>query len=235
MSSHRARTRAKDLLPTAIVRTITIVGLMASPALAGNGAETPHEINERRVLGSIEDRVQSNLETAGGELDDVRIDVQVTPQRIVVLAGRVPSQDAKERAGRLALYAVGVASVDNQLEVRLPPAPPAPPVSAPPPATALDARADQAGAPSDRELARRVARQIAASLGGDARAEHRWFRGWRVAGDDWSFEVDADDGVVRLDGRIREPIGIDAIVAHARAVPAVRSVEPSLEVEGAKH
>jgi len=202
----------------------------AALAQAPRSPKTPEEVMQRRVLGSIEDRVRSALETAEGELADADIEVGVSPDRIVTIAGRVPSADAKEQAGRLALYAVGVSSVDNRLQVVAPPAPPTPAVSAGAPVTDPSADVDSSHPPTDKELARRVSERIASSLPVAARAEHRWLRGWRVAGDGWSFEVDADDGAIRLDGRIREPLDVDAVVANARAVPAVRSVESSLVV-----
>jgi osmotically-inducible protein OsmY len=217
------RFRARALRSAA--RAIVAVLLVTPSAFAAEAPDTtPEAVEMRRVLGTIEDRVRIDLETAGGELERSKIEIRVTPDRVVRLEGRVPSPEAKMRAGQVALYAVGVSTVDNQLEVdtRLAPPPPPPAVGA----AAQDADPEI----SDEELATRVARRIAESLPVEARAKNRWLGGWQVAGEGWSFDVDVDDGKVRLDGRIREPVEIDELVARARAIPAVRSVDTSLTI-----
>lgn len=212
---------------------IAAAALAAPPASAREGALTPAEVDARRVAGSIEDRVRIDLETAGGELAVAEIEVAATPDGHVTLSGQVPSSEAKARAEQRARWAVGVSEVDNRLAIV---APPAPPVTA-----AVGAGPDRGGPgagstavdasdrPSDDALEERVARALANDLPIEARARHRWLRGWQVSGKGWSFEVDADDGRVRLDGRVSDRLEIDEVAERARAVPAVRSVEPSLE------
>lgn len=197
----------------------------ASPADAA--PKTPAEVEEERVAGSIEDRVRIGLETAGGDLADADIAVTATALGQVTLAGEVPSPEAKARAERLARYAVGVREVDNRLAVNAPPAPP--PVAANAAPSNAAPRIDPADRPSDEALARSVARSIADGLSVEARARHRWLRGWSVVGDGWSFAVDVDDGRVRLDGRISDRVDVESILARARTVPAVRSVDSALE------
>jgi osmotically-inducible protein OsmY len=201
---------------------------------AGAEPTTPKEIRQERVRDSIEGRVRLALEAAGGELAHAKIEVTSKPGGLVMLSGWVPSPEAKTRAGQLAHYAVGVSQVDNQLEVDPSLAPPAPVVTAAPSDAGPDVDASEANPLSDEELEQLVARRIAKSLPLEAHVEHRWLRGWRVEGEGWSFRVKADEGTIRLKGRIPEPVTIDDVVASARTIAAVRSVSASLEVVDAK-
>ncbi len=219
-----------------LVASTSAVLALLGPGLADAASpKTPDAIRQARVLGTIEDRVRIDLETAGGELDHARIEVAAEPGGRIVLSGRVPSPTARARAGELASFAVGVSEVQNALEVDPQLAPPAPAVRAGPPESGIGSSAPDARPPSDEALAERVARQIAGSLPVEARAQHRWLRGWRVVGEAWSFEVDVEDGKVRLDGSVREPLTAEDVTASARALTAVRAVDASLEVVDADH
>ncbi|MEZ4331780.1 MAG: BON domain-containing protein [Myxococcota bacterium] len=219
--------RSRTIALAAIVIATTGAWTVTHAAAAGAAPKTPAQVIEERVAGSIEDRVRIGLQTAGGNLADADIAVAADAQGHVTLSGEVPSSEAKARAERLASYAVGVKEIDNQLQVNAPPAPP--PVAANAVQNAVAPPVDPADRPSDEALARSVARSVADGLSIEARARHRWLRGWWVVGDGWSFEVDVDDGRVRLDGRISDRVDVEAVVARARTVPAVRSVDASLE------
>lgn len=219
------------------IAAIALAGIVLSIPASADAADpkTPDEIRQARVLGSIEDRVRIGLDAAGGELDHATIDVAAEQGGRVVLSGRVPSLEAKARAGELASFSVGVSEVRNALEVDPRLAPPAPAVRSGPPDAGIGASGPDGGPPSDEALAERVARSIAKNLPIEARAQHRWLRGWRVAGEAWSFEVDVEDGQVRLDGSVRAPVAADDVVASARALPAVRGVDASLVIVDSDH
>lgn len=208
---------------------VALAALQPAPAIARERPRTPEEVSAQRVAGSIEDRVRIDLETAGGELAAAEIEVAATPDGHVTLSGRVPSPEAKARAEQRARWAVGVTAVENRLEIVAPPTPPVAAVRAGPDRAGAAPDADPADRPSDRELAERVARAIANDLPIEARARHRWLRGWQVAGEGWAFEVDVNDGRVRLDGRVSDRLDVSDVTERARMVPSVRSVDSSLE------
>lgn len=220
---------------TLAVSAIAGFALSSPWGVAGATPKTPDEIRQARVLGTIEDRVRIDLETAGGELDHAEIAVEARPGGLVVLSGRVPSPEAKGRAAQLARFAVGVSEVDDALEIDPRLAPPAPAVRSGPPETGINTNGPDSSPPSDEALAERVARHLAKSLPLEARAMHRWLRGWSVEGEAWSFAVDADDGTVRLEGSLREPATAEDVVASAGALPAVRDVDASLEIVDSDH
>jgi len=230
------------LLLFASLVAVGVVAADAAFAASGSGPRTATELLHQRSRQGIEDRVRLAIEYAGDALEGAQVEVHAEPGGVVVLAGRVASEQARERAVRLAHYAVGVQAVDDQLEID-PSLAPKPPrtarASAEEVGSGAGSGAAAAAAPasrssvrvaSDEEVERHVARRIARDLPGDARAERGWLGGWRVAGDGWRVDVEADRGTVHLDGTVSQEIGVEPLVSSARAAAPTREVVPEVEL-----
>jgi hypothetical protein len=87
---------------------------------------------------------------------------------------------------------------------------------------------------SDRELAKQVAQEIAASIKGAKAGEDWWFDGWRVEGQSnrWNLVVDVTDGHVILEGEVPNVDTIRKAVEAAADVTGVVTVDSDLELPG---
>ena len=89
---------------------------------------------------------------------------------------------------------------------------------------------------SNSDLGRAVADAIAEKVfGGSAKVSKDPIYGWQVAGDNFSFDIEVDDGSVTLDGEAPSPTKARAAIRHARLVPGVRSVHSMLYLESYGH
>ena len=142
-------------------------------------------------------------------------DFKVTAEQgTVTVAGTVPSERAKARMLRIARETVGITEVRDQLRVQ-------------------PASATAGSNVDDRELSRRVAQQIAATIPGVKAGEDWWLTGWRVEGEDnlWSFIVEADNGQVYLEGDVPRLEIMRKAVDAARNVAGVVSVRSDFELD----
>jgi hypothetical protein len=142
------------------------------------------------------------------------IDVKVS-EGVVTLTGKVPSEEIRRRAMRVAITTPGVTTVTDELRVD---------------ASTIKAERLLEGS----ALAKQVATRIAANIEGAQAGEDWWFTGWRVEGpfNTWNMTVEADDpGRVVLEGDVpRWDIMRKAVEAAANA-PGVRVVDSELEYE----
>ena len=143
-------------------------------------------------------------------LNDVNVEVE---NGVAVLNGRVSTQQDKNRAIWVASSTRGVSSVRDQLKID--------------PALAQHRPSNI----SDRELAKKVAQQIAANIEGAKAGEDWWFDGWRVEGrsNRWNLVVDVTDGHVNLEGDVPNVDTMTKAVEAAVDVPGVRTVDSDLE------
>ena len=126
----------------------------------------------------------------------------------ITLTGEVRDELQRQRALRIASQTPGVRAVQDRL--RVDPSLPAPVLR------------------PDEDLARDVARKLAADSALEASAKQGWIYGWRVEGDGWAMDVEVDDGDVSLAGMVLLQPHIHAFVLAAREVPGVRSVRTEL-------
>jgi osmotically-inducible protein OsmY len=211
--------------------TVTLTGTVDSPAardLAGRLARDLSGIaavdNQLRVVPGLEPAPrlnpyyrmvqQANLATRvrlqliwrdsiGGLLVDV-----TTRGDTVILAGKVRSQAAKERAGRIALRTAGVAAVDNQLEVD------------------PDAEVAETVGPAMASAGATVPDGwISARVKGALRFD-------RTVDAD-RIDVSAENGVVTLSGQVPSAGQKRAAAAIAAEIEGVQSVDNALSVDEA--
>jgi hypothetical protein len=133
---------------------------------------------------------------------------------VATLSGRVPSEETKRRAARIAGFVTGVTVVRNELNV--------------------DRGLQNKGETnvSNSDLERQVAQAIAAKIAGAKSGQDWWFDGWRVEGEfnRWRLVVNVDQpGHVVLQGNVPQlDIMRNAIEAGAQ-VPGVRALDSDLE------
>lgn len=170
--------------------------LASAPAPGWSGAD------------ALELRVAERL-AASGTLAGARIDVDVDDAGVATLRGVVSGAEQAERARRLAASTEGIERVETRFE-RNP--------------DAVEARRGREV--SDERIARELAEQLAAELGGDPVPSS--FRRWQVSGEGWTFVVDADEGSVCLEGTVPEPDALVHALRIARRAPGVRDVRSRL-------
>jgi hypothetical protein len=146
-------------------------------------------------------------------LNNVNVEVD---NGVATLSGKVPTEQAKRRAVRIANSAFGIGSVRDQLSVD----------------SSLANRREANVA--DKNLAQRVAQKIAANVQGAKAGEDWWFEGWRVEGpyNRWNVVVDVDGpGQVNVEGEVPNVRLMEKIVKAAASVDGVRTVDSDLQVE----
>jgi BON domain-containing protein len=146
-------------------------------------------------------------------LNNVNVEVD---NGVATLSGKVPTEQAKRRAVRIANSALGIDSVRDQLSVD----------------SSLANRREANVA--DKTLAQRVAQKIAANVQGAKAGEDWWFEGWRVEGpyNRWNVVVDVDaPGQITLEGDVSSVDLMEKIVKAAGSVDGVRTVDSDLQVE----
>jgi len=222
MQASRAHTRAGVW-----IACFGLLALASSPAPSEEYTPTtPREVMTKLRIEGIEDRVRIELDTAGGNLTGAQIEVAADAEGLVTLSGVVGSEAAQERAARLARYQVGVQGVDNQLRIDTTIAPEPEPTDL---ASGAPESKDSTEELADEDLARRVAQMLASSVFADARADEGWLGGWRVEGDDWKFDVEADEGDVHLEGAVATAADIERALESVREIPGVRQASADLE------
>lgn len=135
------------------------------------------------------------------------------------LSGRVPSEQAKQRAIRIVRSTRGISSVRDQIKVD----------------TSMEkAIGELARNVNEKELAQHVARRIADKIEGAQAGEDWWLTGWRVEGpyNTWNFVVETEEtGFVMLEGEVPSWDIMRKAVEAAASVPGVRRVDSDLELQ----
>jgi len=183
-----------------------------APAFAG---ETPASLSgrpssaERRTLNYLLTRLDERPALADPNLQITAQDGDVT------LRGVVASSGAQREVDRLAHGIPGVRSVRDALRVDRALAPPV-----------------QASLQDDH-LAASVSRAIVRCIPG-AQAQQTWLYGWQVMDpqQSWMIDVEADRGLVLLNGTVPSPAVLGTILASVARVPGVLGVEDFLAGPG---
>lgn len=142
------------------------------------------------------------------------IDVKVS-DGVVTLMGKVPSEEIRRRAMRVAGRTPAVTRVRDELTVD--------------PSVRRSERLLEGSA-----LAKQVATRIASNIEGAQAGEDWWFTGWRVEGpfNTWNITVEADEpGRVVLEGDVPKWDIMRKAVEAAANAPGVRVVDSELEYE----
>jgi hypothetical protein len=152
----------------------------------------------------VEQQLARSRALAGSRIEAAEEDGQVS------LVGEVRAASQRDRALRIASRTLGVRGVRDRLSVR-------------------PGLAEPVARP-DEDVARDVARALAARLVPEAEPDQDWLFGWRVEGDGWSIDVSVDDGDVLLEGSALLQQHIHTSILEARKVPGVRSVRSEIEL-----
>jgi osmotically-inducible protein OsmY len=132
----------------------------------------------------------------------------------VTLRGTVESEEAKQRAERLAMKTTGVREVRNELTVDK---------------QAVAARRNVNV--SDADLSKQVAERLVREVFPGARVDEDFLFGWEVEGATFEVEVEVDDGHVTLEGDVPAREDIFQAIQATRNVPGVRSVDSDLRID----
>ena len=173
----------------------------------GAGAHDRAARTDEALRDRVEDRLARSASLAGTEIevDDAR--------RVVQLNGVVGSKRERERASRIAGRVPGTRGVTTLLGVD------------------ADAVAARRQPVPDDELAKRVAARLGREIFPDADVSETWRSGWKIRGEYWAFDVDADGGAIELSGTVDEHDDIRKIRRFVRGVPGVERVETRLRVD----
>ena len=159
----------------------------------------------------LEDWIIVRLANRASYTPGINVDVR---DGVVTLSGKVPNEEVKRRAMRIASTTSQVTAVRDEL--------------------AVDASMRKAEALGGPELAKQVATRIASRMDGAKAGEDWWLAGWRVEGpfNTWSMTVESDEpGRVVLEGDVPKWDVMRKAVEAAANVPGVRVVDSELEYE----
>jgi hyperosmotically inducible protein len=145
-----------------------------------------------------------------------------TKDGVVTLKGQVDDQAEKERAVEVARKVEGVREVRDQLGVKRQSGA----TASSSPAAPVTSGAAAPAKPNDDQLAGQVRTQIAQAWPqGQFKAEGDAITGPR----DQKIEVETDDGIVTLKGKVNDVQDIVRAAEAARKVPGVRAVKTKIE------
>ena len=197
--------------------TIAICLLLLVPASSALAQQQQERSRTIEQAGTLNDGMLRNVLTS--RLAEKRslagADIQVSVNNgTVTLAGKVPTQEARQRAERIAQRTVSVREVQNQLTV--------------------DPQVAQAWNTTNltgEALEKQIAQILAKDVFPSAEAAEGLIYGWEVEGPNYEFDIDADDGTITLEGSVPNFDVISQVVARVRKVPGVRSVNSELWVK----
>jgi hypothetical protein len=190
----------------AISLALFVLALVSPVFLSGTGQQSPPPSTAPTEGAALADtvlvRMARNPALAGSK---IRVS---TRNGTVTLTGTVPSDAARLRAEQIAMKTPAVTAVRNQLTVN----------------QAIAARAQNvSGADLSRQVAQTLAQQFP-----KAQAREDMVNGWQVQGPNYLFDVEADEGIVTLEGSVPTANAIVRAVTAARDVPGVRAVNTEL-------
>lgn len=205
-----------------VVFSLTALDLPTTAAYTLSHAPTP----ARQATNEIEQAVRAQLSAAG--LADYVTEIRASGGN-VTLTGLVPDEATKSRVIEVAFGVEAVESVDSELQLSADaPAPPPPPPedieSDSTPSSTAPAPADvvaAAEAPSDTD---------AIPVDDQTLAERVWKQLEEAKLDKELGEIDVENGVVTMKGKVRSKRVQDALIASILEVESVSAVESDLEL-----
>lgn len=177
----------------------------------GPGRQSQQALDRQMSDQKLEDWIIVRLANRASYTPGINVDVR---DGVVTLSGKVPNEEVKRRAMRIASTTSQVTAVRDEL--------------------AVDASMRKAEALGGPELAKQVATRIASRIDGAKAGEDWWLAGWRVEGpfNTWSMTVESDEpGRVVLEGDVPKWDVMRKAVEAAANVPGVRVVDSELEYE----
>lgn len=217
MQGKQSRISIVTLLGTFVLSTALVSGTASAQQ---QGQQQQKQQQKQQQQGQmtkfrdsrIEDHIEMRL-ARSSSLSGTDIIVNVE-DRVATLSGTVGSQQEQERAMRMARRVRGVQDVKSNLNIDK---------------EAVEQRRNVQV--DDDKLEEQVATKLANETFPLAEVDKGLFGTVEVDGYAWEFEVEADDGVVTLDGDVDSYGDINEAVSAARAVPGVKSVNSELRVD----
>lgn len=164
----------------------------------------------------IQSRVEVRLARSGSlRGTDINVDVE---DRVATLSGTVGSEQEQEQAIRMAHRVAGVKDVKSNLNIDK---------------EAVDQR--RKVEVDDNTLQQQVAEKLANETFPRAEVDEGLFGTVEVDGYAWEFEVEADDGVVTLEGDVDSYQDIHEAVSAVRTIAGVKAVNAELRVNYDSH
>lgn len=216
MNRHQRRIQLTTLLGTFVLSAILVSGTASAQQQRQPQKQQQGQQGQQQMMAArdhrIEDRIELRLaRSASLSGTDIIVDVK---DRVATLSGTVGSEQEQERAMQLARKVKGVQDVKANLNIDK---------------EAVEQR--RSVEVDDDTLEQQVATKLANETFPLAEADQGLFGSWDVEGYNWQFDVEADDGVVTLEGDVDSYWDIGEAVAAARAVPGVTSVNSELRVD----
>jgi hyperosmotically inducible protein len=200
------------LLGTFVLSTALVSGTASAQQQGQQQGQQQQEqmtkFHDSRIEDHIELRLARSSSLSG---TDIMVNVE---DRVATLSGTVGSQQEQERAMQMARRVRGVQDVKSNLNIDK---------------EAVEQRRNVQV--DDDQLEQQVATKLANETFPLAEVDEGLFGTVEVDGYAWEFEVEADDGVVTLDGDVDSYGDISEAVSAARAVPGVKSVNSELRVD----
>lgn len=169
--------------------------LQVDPELVVHRRSGPRDFGTVVADATVSARIKSKL-LWNSATDALDIDVDTREGR-VTLTGAADSAAARELAGRIALNTPGVASLDNQIQLR--------PADAGAPPTGAEQKLGDAWITAKVKSSLRFSRNV----------------------DAHDIQVETRDGRVRLSGRVDSPVQREHALEIARGIRGVREVDAS--------
>ena len=212
MNRHQRRIQLTTLLGTFVLSAILVSGT----ASAQQQSQQQGQQGQQQMTAPRDSLIQSRIElrlARSSSLSGTDIDVDVE-NRVATLSGTVGSKQEQERAMRMARKVRGVKDVKSNLSIDK---------------EAVEKR--RSVQVDDDKLEQQVAKKLADETFPLAEAGQGLFGSWDVEGYNWQFDVEADGGVVTLEGDVDSYWDIGEAVSAARSVPGVKSVNSELRVD----
>jgi osmotically-inducible protein OsmY len=215
MKDKRPRIHLATILGTFVLSTVLVSGTASAQQQQRQQGQQQGQQGQQMTKfhdSQIQDRINLRLARSGSlSGTDIVVDVD---NRVATLTGTVGSEQEKERAMRLARRVRGVQEVKSALDIDQ---------------QAVEQRRNVEV--DDDKLEEQVANKLADETFPLAEVDEGLFGTVEVDGYAWEFEVEADDGVITLEGDVDSYGDINDAVSAARAVPGVKSVNSELRVD----
>ena len=213
------RGKQRRIQMAAILGTFDLCTTLASGTASAQQRGQQGQQQRRQPMHQImmpqDDLIQARVElrlARSGSLrgTDIHVDVD---DRVATLRGTVGSEQEQERATRRARRVRGVKHVKSNLNIDT---------------EAVDQRRHVEV--DDHTLKRQVAEKLAKETFPLAEVDEGLFGTVEVDGYAWEFEVEADDGVVTLEGDVDSYQDIHEAVLAVRTIAGVKAVNAELRV-----
>ena len=213
MRGKQRRIQMAAILGTFVLSTALASGTASAQQQGQQGQQQRRQMQPMMMPQDdlIQARVEVRLARSGSlRGTDINVDVE---DRVATLSGTVGSEQEQERAIRMARRVAGVKDVKSNLNIDT---------------EAVDQRRQVEV--DDHTLQQQVAEKLAKETFPLAEVDEGLFGTVEVDGYAWEFEVEADDGVVTLEGEVDSYQDIRAAVSAVRTIPGVKAVNAELQV-----